>query len=47
MFLPIYLGLWVWLQLLSKRPFWTLVLEPQHARHYAIRGALMAGLMML
>jgi hypothetical protein len=28
MFLPIYLGLWVWLRLLSKRPFWTLGLKP-------------------
>jgi membrane protease YdiL (CAAX protease family) len=46
MFLPIYLGLWVWLQLVSKRPFRTLGLEPQHARQYALRGALMAGLMM-
>jgi membrane protease YdiL (CAAX protease family) len=45
-FLPIHLGLWVWLRLFSKRPFWTLGLEPQHARRYALRGALMAGLMM-
>jgi len=45
MFLPIYLGLWVWLKLVSKRPFWTLGLEPQHARQ-ALRGALLAGLMM-
>jgi uncharacterized protein len=46
MFLPIFLGLWAWLQLVGKRPFWTLGLEPQHAGRYALRGALMAGLMM-
>jgi uncharacterized protein len=45
MFLPIYLALWVWL-LLSKRPFWTLGLERQHAPQRALRGALIAGLMM-
>jgi membrane protease YdiL (CAAX protease family) len=46
MFLPIYLGLWVWLRLLSKRPLWTLGLAPQHALLYVLRGALIAGLMM-
>jgi membrane protease YdiL (CAAX protease family) len=45
-FSPIYLGLWVWLRLFSKRPFWTLGLESQHSRQYALRGALVAGLMM-
>ena len=44
--LPIYLGLWVWLRLLSKRPFWTLGLERQHALRRALRGALIAGFMM-
>ena len=46
MFLPIYLGLWVWLRLLSKRPFWTLGLEPKHAGRYVLQGTLLAGLMM-
>src|SRR6266478_8774023 len=46
MFLPIYLGLWVWLRLLSKRPFWTLGLERQPALLRALRGVLIAGLMM-
>jgi uncharacterized protein len=46
MFLPIYLGLWVWLRHSSKRPFWTLGLERQGAVQSALRGALTAGLMM-
>jgi hypothetical protein len=44
MFLPIYLGLWVWLQHSSN--FWTLGLERQGAVQSALRGALIAGLMM-
>jgi hypothetical protein len=44
-FLPIYLGLWVWLRLVSKRPFQTLGLEPQRAPRYILRAALIAGLM--
>lgn len=46
MFLPIYLGLWVWLRYSSKRPFWTLGLESQGAVQNTLRGALIAGLMM-
>lgn len=46
MFMPIYLGLWICLRLLSKRPFWTLGLERQHALRRALRGAVVAGLMM-
>jgi membrane protease YdiL (CAAX protease family) len=46
MFLPIYFGLWVWLRFSSKRPFRTLGLEPRHAPRFAIRGTLIAGLMM-
>ena len=46
MFLPIYLGLWVWLRLWSKRPFWTLGLERQQPLRRVLRGALIAGLMM-
>jgi membrane protease YdiL (CAAX protease family) len=45
-FLPVYLGLWFWLRWSSKRPFWTLGLERQHAIWRALRGALVAGLMM-
>jgi CAAX protease family protein len=46
MFLPIYLGLWVWLRILSKRPFRTLGLEPPQALRRALRGAIIAGFMM-
>src|SRR5260370_14063677 len=46
MFLAISLGLWVWRRLLSKRPFWTLGLERQPALRRALRGVLIAGLMM-
>lgn len=45
-FLPIYLGLWVWLRLSSKRPFWSLGLESQGAARHALGGALIAALMM-
>jgi membrane protease YdiL (CAAX protease family) len=45
-FLPIYLGLWVWLRLSSKRPFWSLGLESQGAARHALGGALIAVLMM-
>jgi len=45
-FLPIYLGLWVWLRLSSKRPFWSLGLESQGALRHALGGALIAVLMM-
>jgi membrane protease YdiL (CAAX protease family) len=46
MFLPIYLGLWIWLRLLSKRPFWTLGLERRHPSLYLLRGAIAGGLML-
>ncbi len=46
MFLPIYMGLWVWLRFLGKRPFWTLGLERQFAVQFALRGMLFAALMM-
>jgi hypothetical protein len=46
MFVPIYLGLWGWLRLSSRRPFSTLGLERQHALPRAFRGALIAALMM-
>ena len=45
-FLFVYLGLWVWLRVSSKRPFWTLGLERQHAVQRALRGVVIAGLMM-
>jgi len=45
-FLPIYLGLWVWLRLSSKRPLWSLGLESQGAARHALGGALIAVLMM-
>jgi len=46
MFLPIYLGFWVWLRCWSMRTFRTLGLERPHALRQVLRGALMAGLMM-
>lgn len=46
MFLPIYMGLWVWLRLWSKRHFRTLGLERQHALRGGLPGALVAGCMM-
>jgi membrane protease YdiL (CAAX protease family) len=45
-FLPIYLGLWVWLRLSSKRPFRSLGLESQGAARHTLGGALIAALMM-
>jgi hypothetical protein len=44
-FLPIYLGLWIWLRLWCKRPFRSLGFERQGAFRYALRGALAAGAM--
>ena len=41
-----YLGLWAWLRLWSKRPFWTLGFERKHALRRTIRGIVIAGLMM-
>jgi hypothetical protein len=38
MFLPIYLGLWVWLRASSTRSFWTLGFERDHAFFRALRG---------
>jgi membrane protease YdiL (CAAX protease family) len=46
MFLPIYLGLWVWLRRSSKRAFRTLGLERHHAIRRALGGGLIAALMM-
>jgi membrane protease YdiL (CAAX protease family) len=46
MFLPIYLGLWVYLRLFSRRPFWTVGLERKHALRRVFRGVLVAALMM-
>jgi membrane protease YdiL (CAAX protease family) len=45
-FLPIYLGLWAWLRWSSKRRFRSLGLEKQGALRKALRGALIATLMM-
>jgi len=45
-FLPIYLGLWAWLRLSSKRPFWSLGLESPGATRHALGGVLIAALMM-
>ena len=42
----IYVGLWVWLQVSSKRPFRTLGLERRQVFRRALRGAAVAGLMM-
>ncbi len=44
-FLPIYLGMWVWLRLSSKRPFWSLGFETRNALRHILGGALVAGLM--
>jgi CAAX protease family protein len=40
-----YLGLWVWLRLSSKRPFWTLGFERKHALRRTVCGIVIAGLM--
>ena len=45
-FLPIYLALWAWLRFSSKRPFQSLGFENKGALEKALRGALVAGLMM-
>src|SRR6266566_2691839 len=44
-FLLVYLALWVWLRLSSKRPFRSLGFENHGALRRVLRGALMAGLM--
>lgn len=38
-FLPIYLGLWMWLRLSSKRPFWSLGFETRDVAAHSWRGA--------
>ena len=44
-FLLVYLALWVWLQLSSKRPFRSLGFENNGALRRVLRGGLIAGLM--
>jgi membrane protease YdiL (CAAX protease family) len=44
-FLPVYLGLWVWLRLSSKRPFGSLGFENPGAPRRILGGAVAAGLM--
>lgn len=44
-FLPIYLGLWVWLRFSSQRPFWSLGFENRGALRHTLGGVLVAGLM--
>jgi len=44
-FLPVYLGLWIWLRVSIKRPFRSLGLESQGAFRHALGGALTATLM--
>jgi len=44
-FLPVYLGLWVWLRWSSKRPFRSLGLENHGALRQVLRGAFIATLM--
>lgn len=46
-FLSIYLGLWIWLRFWSKRPFWSLGFEHQCVIQRLLRGALVAGLMVV
>src|SRR5436190_22118814 len=46
MFLFIFLSLWFWLRLSSKRPFWTLGLEHKHAVVRLLRGVGIGLLMM-
>jgi membrane protease YdiL (CAAX protease family) len=43
--LPVYVGLWFWLRLSVKRPFWSLGLEKAGALQHILRGALAAALM--
>src|SRR5258708_31104080 len=45
-FLLVYMALWVWLHLSSKRPFRSLGFENHGALRHVLRGALIAGLMM-
>ncbi len=45
MFGLIFAGLWGWLRVSSKRPFWTLGWERKRVFQRALRGALIAGLM--
>jgi CAAX protease family protein len=45
-FLLVYMALWVWLRLSSKRPFRSLGFENDGALRRVLRGALIAGLMM-
>ena len=45
-FLPVYMALWVWLRLSSKRPFRSLGFENHGALRRVLRGALIASLMM-
>jgi membrane protease YdiL (CAAX protease family) len=45
-FLLIFVGLWGWLRISSKRPFWTLGWERKHAIPRTIRGMVIGGLMM-
>jgi membrane protease YdiL (CAAX protease family) len=46
-FLAIYLGLWVWLRFWIKRPFWSLGFEHRHVVQRLLRGALVAGFMVV
>jgi hypothetical protein len=46
MFLLIYLALWALLRLFSKRPFWTLGWETDHAFSRVLLGIAAAGIMM-
>jgi len=46
-FLPIYLGLWVWLRGVEKRPFASLGFEPSQALRLVPRGALVGMSMIL
>jgi membrane protease YdiL (CAAX protease family) len=45
-FLPIYMGLWVWLRWWNKQPFRSLGLESQGVARSALGGALVAALIM-
>jgi hypothetical protein len=46
-FLSIYLGLWIWLRFRSNRPFWSLGFERQCVLQRFLRGAFVAGLMVV
>jgi membrane protease YdiL (CAAX protease family) len=45
MFLLIFAGLWAWLRWSSRRPFWTLGFERDHAGSRALRGLVVAACM--